>query len=266
VSGSSIESQRHWGLRIIAVLVGFTLIAPTLIVIPMSFTDRKSFAFPPEDWSLRFYRNFFTDPAWRNALVTSARLAVVVALLATVLGSAAAFALVRGRFPGRSLVNAVLLAPMIVPGIVVAIAVYATFLRWRLAGTFRGFLLAHTMLAIPFVVVTVSSSLRSFDRRLELAAASLGAGPVTRLRRVTLPLILPGVLAGAVFAFVTSFDEVVIALFLSNPRFRTLPAKMFTSVTSEVDPTIAAASTLILVVSTLLILGPQLLRRSIDHD
>ena len=182
-------------------------------------------------------------------------------LLATVLGTAASVALVRGRFPGKSFVNGLLLAPMIVPVIVVAVATFGTFLRWQLVGTFTGFLLAHTVLALPFVVVTVSSALRTFDDRLELAAASLGAGPLTRLRRVTLPLVLPGVLSGAVFAFVTSFDEVVVALYLQAPQMRTLPVRMYTSVTSEIDPTIAAASTLILVVTTLLILLPQLIRR-----
>lgn len=262
-----LETDRRlsWFTKVMVLLVGFYLITPTLIVIPLSFTDRASFDFPPKGWSLHYYQDFLTNPVWRDALFTSLKLGVAVMLLATVLGTAASVALVRGRFPGKSFVNGLLLAPMIVPVIVVAVATFGTFLRWQLVGTFIGFLLAHTVLALPFVVVTVSSALRTFDMRLELAAASLGASQLTRLRRVTLPLVLPGVLSGAVFAFVTSFDEVVIALYIQSPQMRTLPVQMYTSVTSETDPTIAAASSLILVVTTLLILVPQLIGRG-EHD
>lgn len=255
------DRRLSWFTKVMVVLVGVYLVIPTLIVVPLSFTDRASFAFPPQGWSLKYYRSFLTEPVWRDALLTSLKLGVAVMVLATVLGSAAAVALVRGRFPGKSVINGLLLAPMIVPVIVIAVATFGVFLRWQLVGSFTGFLLAHTVLALPFVIVTVSSALRTFDDRLELAAASLGAPPLTRLRKVTLPLVLPGVLSGAVFAFVTSFDEVVVALYLQSPDMRTLPVRMYTSVTSETDPTIAAASSLVLVVTTLLILVPQLIRR-----
>lgn len=251
------------GLRLLAALVGAILVAPTLVVIPLSFTGRASFAFPPESWSLRWYENFFTDPGWRDALLTSLRIALLVAVVASALGTCAALALNNsGRFRGKGLVNGLLMAPMIVPQIVAAIGVYAVFLVWGLTGTTAGFVLAHTALAIPFVIVAVSAVLRGYDRRLEQAAASLGARPFTTFTRVTLPLILPGVLSGAVFAFVTSLDEVVVALYLQSPELHTLPVKMFSSVTVETDPTIAAASTLVLVVTTALILLPQLVRRS----
>jgi putative spermidine/putrescine transport system permease protein len=255
------DRRLSWFTRVMVVVVGVYLVIPTLIVIPLSFTDRASFAFPPKGWSLHYYQTFLTEPVWRDALLTSVKLALAVMALATVLGSAAAVALVRARFPGKSLINGLLLAPMIVPVIIIAVATFGVFLRWQLVGTFTGFLLAHTVLALPFVVVTVSSALRTFDDRLELAAASLGAPPLVRLRRVTLPLVLPGVLSGAVFAFVTSFDEVVVALYLQSPDMRTLPVRMYTSVTSETDPTIAAASSVVLVVTTLLILLPQVIRR-----
>lgn len=254
------DSRLSWSTKVMVFVVAVYLVIPTLIVIPLSFTDRASFVFPPQGWSLDYYKAFLTEPVWRDALVTSVKLALAVMVLATLLGSAAAVALVRGRFPGKSFVNGLLLAPMIVPLIIVAIATFGAFLRWQLVGTFTGFLLAHTVLALPFVVVTVSSALRTFDNRLELAAASLGAPFLTRLRRVTLPLVLPGVLSGAVFAFVTSFDEVVVALYLQSPQTRTLPVRMYTSVTSETDPTIAAASSVVIVVTTLVILLPQLLR------
>lgn len=256
---------RAWQLAIV-IVVGLWLVAPILIVIPLSFADSPSFAFPPKGWSLRYYENFFTDQTWRDALMTSVQIAVEVTIVATVTGTAAAVALVRGRFRGRAsvkgVINAALLAPMIVPGIVAAVAIFAAFLRWQLVGTQPGFVLAHTVLAIPFVIVAVSASLRDFNRDLERASAAAGSGPLTTFRLVTLPLILPGVLSGAVFAFVTSFDEVVVALYLATPVVRTLPVTMFTSTTAETDPTIAAASTVILSVTTALIVLPQLFRRS----
>jgi putative spermidine/putrescine transport system permease protein len=248
-----------------AVLTGIWLLAPLLIILPMSLTDRRSLAFPPKGWSLQWYERFFTDEQWYGALLTSLEIAVLVMVVATAIGTAAAFALVRGSFPGKNLVNALLLAPLVVPVVIVAIAVFAAYLEWQLSGTVRGFVLAHTALAIPFVIITVSSSLRTFDRRLELAAANLGANPWTTFRSVTLPLILPGVLSGALFAFITSFDEVVVALFIQSPDVRTLPVQMFTSVTREVDPTIAAASTMILVLTTSLLTLYALARRQEEH-
>lgn len=249
----------------VCVMIGVWLLAPMLVVVPMSFTDRRSLSFPPEGWSLQWYRNFFSEPQWYEALLTSLEIAVLVTVVATFLGTAAAFALVRGRFPAKAAVNALLLAPLVVPVVIVAIAVFATYLRWRLSGTVRGFVLAHSALAIPFVIITVTASLRTFDRRLELAAQNLGANPLTTFRRVTLPLILPGVLSGALFAFITSFDEVVVALFIQSPDVRTLPVQMFTSVTREVDPTIAAASTMILVLTTALLTLFALARRQEEH-
>lgn len=256
---------RIWQWAVV-IAVGLWLVAPSLVVIPLSFTDQDSFQFPPKGWSLKYYENFFTAPAWRDALLNSLTIAAQVTLIATVLGIAAAVALVRGRFPGaravRSAANAGLMAPMIVPGIVAAVAIYAAFLKWQLVGTPTGFVLAHTALAVPFVVVSVSASLSGFNRDLELASANLGAGALTTFRLVTLPLILPGVLSGAVFAFVTSFDEVVVSFFINGPYLTTLPVKMYTSTANETDPTIAVASTVILTVTTALIVLPQLFRRT----
>jgi putative spermidine/putrescine transport system permease protein len=236
------------------VFIAVLLVGPTLIVIPTSFNAAKSFQFPPEGLSLRWYENFFTDPAWYTAFVESLRLAVLVTVVSTLAGTAAAFGLVRGRIPFKPVISAFLLAPAVVPVVVIAIAMYAFFLPRQLVGTTQGFLLAHCVLAIPFVVVTVSASLRTYDRRLELAAASLGASSLTTLLKITLPLIAPGVLSGAMFAFITSFDEVAVSLFLQSPDLKTLPVQMYTSMTREVDPTIAAASTLILTLTTALLL------------
>lgn len=255
-----ISKTTHRLLAAFAVLVGVWLVAPTLIVIPISFTDKASLVFPVTGWSLRWYENFFTNPTWIGSLVTSFQLAAVVATVATIIGTAAAVGLHRrvGATSNAAL-RGLLMAPMIVPGIVLAVGVYAVFLRMGLTGTFLGFVLAHTVMALPFVVVAVGASLTSFDNGLLAASASLGAGPLTTFRRVVLPSIAPGVVSGFLFAFIASFDEVILALFIQSPYLRTLPVKMFTSVTRDTDPTVAAASTLILCTTSLMIVVGVLL-------
>jgi putative spermidine/putrescine transport system permease protein len=234
-------------------LVGIWLLAPTLVVIPLSFTGTKTFAFPPKSWSTQWWNELVNNPEWRDAIVHSFEIAIVVAILATVLGTAAALALTRGRFPGKGIVNGLLLSPMIIPVVLSAVGIYAVFIGWHLTGTFWGFVLAHTVIATPFAIVPIVATLRGFDRRLEAAAASLGAGPATTFARITLPLILPSVLAGALFAFAASLDETVCSLFLVSPTYRTLPVQMFTSVTRDVDPTVAAAATLIFALTTAIV-------------
>ncbi|MFI7124714.1 ABC transporter permease [Nonomuraea sp. NPDC050153] len=262
-TGVRAVRQDHlgWGLRVVVTLVGLLLVAPTMVVIPMSLSGGQTFEFPPKTWSWRWYGEFFGSDAWMSSLITSVKIGLVVATIATVLGVAAAFGLDRSRFAGKEALRSFVLAPMIMPGIVVAVAVYAVFLRWQLNGTFTGFVLAHTVLALPFVITSVSTSLAGYDRTLENAAASLGARSWTTFLRITVPLILPGVLSGFLFAFVASLDEIVIALFLQTPEIRTLPVQMYDSITLEIDPTIAAASSLIVVVTTLALLIPQLVRR-----
>lgn len=253
--------RRFSPLRVVVALVALILLVPTLMVIPMSFTSGTTFEFPPKGFSLRWYESFFSDPAWRDALLNSLWIGLLVMVIATVLGTASAYGLSRSRWRGRGVVRGLHMAPQIVPNIVVAVAIYAVFLRWGLTGTTLGFVLAHVCLALPFVLVAVTASLDGLDRRLEHAAASLGANPWQAFFRVTLPAIRPGVLSGAVFAFATSFDEVVVSLFLRSPELQTLPVQMFDAVTVEIDPTIAAASSLIVVVTTIAIVIPVLWRR-----
>lgn len=254
----------RWSLVAVCAVVGVLLVAPMLVVIPMSFTGQRSFKFLPSTWSTKWYENFFTDPDWYDSLLVSLRVALVVTVFATVLGTAAALGLDRSRFPGKTTLNAFVLSPMIVPVVVTGIAIYAVFLPRQLTGTTLGFVLAHCALAAPFAVVTVSASLRTFDRQLELAAASLGATPLASFFKVTLPLIRPGVLTGALFAFIVSFDELVVSLFLVTPEMRTLPVQMYSSVTREIDPTIAAASAMIMIFTTALLLLAFVLRPSKD--
>ncbi len=174
-------------------------------------------------------------------------------------GTLAAFGLDRMKSSASGWLRLVLLTPMVVPGVVLGVGIYAVYLDTHLVGTLAGFVLAHTMLAIPFVLIAVSASLEVFDKRLELAAASLGADRLTTFRTVTLPLILPGLLSGLLFAFVTSFDEIIVSLFITSPYLKTLPVQIFTSITRDADPTVAAVGTILLLATTVLIGGGLLL-------
>ena len=249
-------------LYAIAVTVLVFLILPTFIVIPMSFNGERYLAFPPESWSLKWYAAYFTDPTWMAATWFSIKVAGVTMVLATLIGTLASVALVRGKIGALGWLNTLSLAPLIVPHIVVAVALYLVFARLGLTGTLLGFVLAHTTLAIPYVVLTVSASLYRVDPTLEMAALNLGASHTTAFLRVTLPLILPGVAAGAAFAFIVSLDEAVVSLFLSSVSGTTLPRKLFEDIEYGLSPVVAAASTLLIVFSLLVIGGIELARRA----
>jgi putative spermidine/putrescine transport system permease protein len=237
------------------------LIAPILAVIPLSFNAEPYFSYPMPGLSLQWYRDFFGNQRWTGALLLSVKLAVTVTIVSTVLGTMAALGLARAHLPLRSLILGLLLLPLIVPVIIVAVAVFMFFSYFGLVGTFAGLALAHTALATPFVVITVTSTLTSFDWTLQRAAQGLGATPFFAFRRVILPLILPGVITGALFAFVTSFDEVVVALFLSSAEQRTLPKQMFSGIREMISPTITAAATVQVAFSVCFLIGVELLRR-----
>jgi putative spermidine/putrescine transport system permease protein len=245
----------------LAGLVLFYLAFPIFVIVPVSFSSGSYLSFPPPGWSLRWYANFFGLAEWQRATWLSIWVAASVTLLASALGTPAAIGLVRGRFPGKRLLNGFVLSPVIVPGIIVAIGIYFVYARLKLIGHPIGLVLAHTCLAVPFVVINVSASLYGFDDRLEQAALSLGATPWRSFWAVTFPLIRPGVLAGAVFAFITSFDELLVALFVSGTTAMTLPRLMWQEIRQDIDPTIAAASTLLLAMTTALLVAVELLRR-----
>lgn len=257
----SWRQPRRLLLVALGALTVFFLMAPTLVVVPMSFTASNSLTFPPEGLSTRWYEKMLTDPQWSTGFANSAQVALLTAILATVLGTLAALGTVRGQFPGKSAVNALILSPLIVPVIIIAIGMFSLFVRWKISGTIVGLVLAHTALAVPFVVVNVATSLRTMDRNLELAAMNLGADPLRTFFRITLPIILPGVFAGALFAFITSWDEVVVSIFLTTARFRTLPVEMWEQVRQVVDPTVAAVSTTLLTVTTTLLVLVFVVRR-----
>jgi putative spermidine/putrescine transport system permease protein len=247
-------------LAVLAGVVLFYLIFPIFVIVPVSFSSARYLTFPPPGFSLRWYRGFFGAAQWTGAAWLSIWVGCAVTALSCLLGTPAAFGLVRGRFRGRRLLNGFILSPIIVPGIIVAIGIYFAYARLGLIGHPYALVLAHTCLAVPFVVINVSAALYGFDERLEQAAMSLGATPWATFRQVTLPLIRPGILAGAVFAFITSFDELLVALFVSGSTM-TLPRMMWQSLREDIDPTIAAVSTLLIALSSALLLAVELLRR-----
>ncbi len=239
------------------------LIGPTLIVTVMSFSAARLLSFPPHGLSLHWYANFLGDDTWVRAIVNSVQVGVAAACLATVVGSLMAFGIVRGRYPGRVAVNALVLGPMLVPSVVLSIGLYFMFVRLKLVGSLPGLVIAHACLGLPYVVLVVSSGLRTFDSSLELAASGLGAGPLRTFFRVTLPLIVPSVAAGALFAFIASWDDVIVAFFLSSPVTRTLPVVMWGATQDTTDPTLAAVATFLSLVTTLLFVGFLFVRRRV---
>ena len=249
------------GLGALTALVLLFLVAPILIIVPLSFSSGSFFHYPLPGFSMRWYHDFFTSSFWLPSVWNSLIVGSAATALATVLGTLAALGIWRSRFPGQALVLALLISPMVVPSIIVAVGVYFAFAPLGLTDGYSGLILAHTTLAVPFVVVTVLATLSGFDRTLLRAAASLGAPPVTTFRRVTLPLILPGVLSGAVFAFAASFDEVVVALLLAGPGQRTLPRQMFAGINDNISLTITAAATMLIAVSLVLMVAVGRLRR-----
>lgn len=251
----------RWLLFSFAGLVSLSLVAPLLIIIPMSFNGVPSFAFPPRGLSTQWYVNLFTNPDWYISIFQSLFIAILATLLSLTLGIMAALALARRTGLVKMSVSMLIMSPMILPAVVSGIGVYAVFLNWHLTASYAGFVLAHTALATPFVFTTVSAALRSFDSTLENAAASCGATPLVSFFLVTLPMIAPGVASGALFAFMTSFDEVIVAIFLGGPELKTLPVRMFSGVYRESDPTLAAVSTVIIAVTSLAILALLLANR-----
>jgi putative spermidine/putrescine transport system permease protein len=258
------EGQRG-GLGSAAVLalagaVLLFLIAPVVIIVIVSFSGADYLSFPPPYLSLRWYQRFLGASSWRQAIWVSTQVALLTMVFATLLGLLAALALVRGRFRGKGVIYAVMLSPMIVPTVITAIGLYFFFVRLKATGSILAMALGHTVLALPVVVIIMAAALQGFDMRLEQAALSLGASRLTALRRITLPLILPGLLSAALFAFLTSFDELLIPLFLSGVEVQTLTVRIWNSLTLEVDPTIAAVSSFLIGVTTVVLAASALLR------
>ena len=257
-----------YALRGCAGTVLFFLILPILVIVPLSFNSQPYFtftaemlAFEADAYSLRWYRTIVENPNWLLAIQNSFIVGVFATIVATLLGTVAAVGLASSEMPFRRTITALLLSPMIVPLIIIAAGMFFFYTRFGLVGTFPGLIIAHAALGIPFVIVTVTATLVGFDRSLYNAGLSLGTGPVRTFMRVVLPLIRPGVISGALFAFVTSFDEVVLVLFLAGPDQRTIPRQMFSGLREQINPTILAVATLLILVSICLLVTIELLRR-----
>ena len=277
-----LERIWHYAYLVICGLIFFFLIAPIIVIIPLSFNAEPFFSFTegmltldPEAYSLRWYREILNDPKWILAIKNSFVIGIFATVLATVLGTCAAVGLARDDMPYRRFITALLLSPMIVPLIITATGMFFFYSNpcgmfglvgvsvtcGKLAGTYAGVIMAHAILGIPFVIITVTATLIGFDQSLARAAASLGAGPRRTFFRIIMPLILPGVISGALFAFVTSFDEVVAVLFIAGPEQQTIPRQMWNGIREQISPAILAVATLLVIFSIALLTTVELLRR-----
>lgn len=269
----------HYGFRLICAAIFFFLIFPILVILPLSFNAEDFFTFTPEmlaldpaGYSLKHYDDFLNSPDWQLALVNSFKIAPMATLLAVAFGTLAAIGLSQSHVPFRSAIMAILISPMIVPLIISATGMFFFYsdageFATETIGMNQGLVnylkivLAHAALGTPFVIITVTATLVGFDRSLTRAAANLGADPVTTFFKVQMPLIIPGVISGALFAFITSFDEVVVVLFLGTASQKTLPWQMFTGLREQISPTILAVATIMVVISVALLTTLEFLRR-----
>lgn len=240
--------EGNYVLALVSGAVLAFLSVPIIIVVPMSFSSAKSLQFPPPGLSLRWYDNLFTSERWIDATINSLILAFIASIAALILGTLAAYAIVRGTFIGRRLAESNFVAPMIIPPIITAVAVFIFFAQTRLLGTFFGLVIAHTVLAAPYVVLLMSVAIHSFDQRIEQVALTLGASKSQMLLRVLMPNLIPTALAAWIFAFIVSFDEVVVTLFVGGQYF-TIPKRMFIDLIQQVNPTITAIATILIVFS-----------------
>ena len=263
-----VERVWHYAFRLICGLILFFLIMPILVIVPLSFNAEPYFTFTkgmmnldPAAYSLRWYRDIIDNDQWLHSMKNSFIIGICATILATTLGTLAALGLTRVHMPARNLFMGILISPMIVPLIITAAGMYFFYSDVGLAQTLPGIILAHTALGTPFVVITVTATLAGFDTNLIRASSSLGATPSYTFFNVTMPLILPGMVSGALFAFITSFDEVVVVLFLAGFEERTIPRQMWAGIREQISPTILAVATLLICVSVMLLVTLELLRR-----
>nr|WP_230980331.1 ABC transporter permease [Oryzicola mucosus] len=251
------------------VLLGITLLTALFLLLPIIFIAALSFGssqwliFPPPGWTLKWYSDLLADPRWLSSAWTSFRIAAIVTVLSVLLGLVTSFGLVRGRFLFRKTLRALFLTPMILPVVVLAVALYAFFLKIGLNGTMTGFVISHLVLALPFSILSISNALERFDKSIEDAAVLCGASPLEAKIRVTLPAISHGIFSAAIFSFLTSWDEVVVAIFMSSPTLQTLPVKVWATLRQDLTPVVAAASTLLILLTVILMALFALVRKGL---
>ncbi len=265
---STLERFWYYAYRVICGLIFLFLIFPILVILPLSFNAEPYFTFTeemltfdPAGYSVRWYNDLLGSEEWISAIRNSFIISIASTIVATTLGTLAALGLSRRNMPARGFITAVLISPMIVPLIITAAALFSFYARIELSQTFFSIIMAHVVLGTPFVVITVTAALASFDEQLIRASSSLGANQMTTFFRVILPLVLPGVIAGALFAFVTSLDEVVVVLFLAGPEQTPITVRMFSGLREEISPTILALATILVGISIVLLSTLELIRR-----
>ncbi|KAF1053724.1 MAG: Inner membrane ABC transporter permease protein YdcV [Stenotrophomonas maltophilia] len=261
LSPNAMSRPLRAGLFTVTGAIAAFLLLPIVFIVLLSFGSSQWLVFPPPGWTLKWYTQFFANPEWMQAALASLKVAVLTTVFAVALGMPTAFALVRGRFPGRDLLYGLFTLPMIVPLVIIAVAVYALFLKLGLTGTLFAFTVSHVIVALPFTIISIINSLKLFDRSIEDAAVICGASRLQAIWRVTVPGIRPGVAAGALFAFLVSWDEVVLSVMMASPDLQTLPVKMWTALRQDLTPVIAVASTLLIGLSLLIMLLAAALRR-----
>lgn len=234
-----------------AILVILFLVLPVLIIVPMSFSSSRYLEFPPPGFSTQWYQAFFSDPQWVNALKISIELAVLTTILSLILGILAAEGLSKSEFKGKDAIIEIFMMPMLVPGIIVGIAIYRFEAGLSLSSTFTGLLIAHTLMAVPFVIRTALANLIGLNPNYELVSRSLGANSLATFLRVTMPIIKPALFSGAMFAFATSFDEIIVTQFLCGIQITTLPKRIWDGLNQQLDPTITAIAAIVIVIISL---------------
>jgi ABC-type spermidine/putrescine transport system permease subunit II len=250
------------GFSAFAVLVLIFLVLPTLVIVPLSFSSATFLSFPPPGWSLQWYEGFANSLDYRIAILNSIKIGIPAALLATIFGTLAALALVRGNVAGRRALSALMIAPLILPQIVLAIGLFPIMVKLGIVGSYPAILLGHAVLCLPLVFITVAASLKSYAPSIELAAMTLGANPWNTFRFVTFPMIRVGVVVGFIFSFTFSFDELILAIFLTSPATRTVPRLLWEHLNYQMTPVIAAATVVLLVLTLSLLVVAALVNRS----
>lgn len=249
------------GLFLSTGLIAAFLLLPIVFIVLLSFGSSQWLVFPPPGWTLKWYVQFFANPQWIDAAMASLKVAVLTTVFALLLGLPTAFALVRGRFAGRDFLYGLFTLPMIVPLVIIAVAVYALFLKLGYTGTLFAFVVSHVIVALPFTIISIINSLKLFDRSIEDAAVICGASRLQAVVKVTFPAIRPGLIAGGLFAFLVSWDEVVLSVMMASPTLQTLPVKMWTTLRQDLTPVIAVASTLLIGLSLAVMLIAALIKR-----
>ncbi|GLX11889.1 spermidine/putrescine ABC transporter permease [Pseudomonas straminea] len=261
LSPNAMGRGLRYGLNATTALIAVFLLLPILFIVLLSFGSSQWLVFPPPGWTLKWYGQFFSNAQWMDSALVSLKVALLTTVCALAIGLPSAFALVRGKFPGRELLYALFTLPMIVPLVIIAVAVYALFLKLGYTGTLFAFVVSHVIVALPFTIISIINSLKLFDQSIEDAAVICGATRLQAIVKVTFPAIRPGLVSGGLFAFLVSWDEVVLSVMMASPGLQTLPVKMWTTLRQDLTPVIAVASTLLIALSLLVMFIAAIARR-----